>query len=297
MAEEDAEHQPVNSVNKPGTSCLGCRRRKLKCTRETESCQNCTKADLPCVYPTPEVGVKRKRGPYKKDKPARQRHLEDLVRYLEPRNSNSELDSHNDRGSSGQSASPANVGQTPPAPNERLASRPPLQTANSEDLVKDALIALTKSSVSERESRRDEGTFLSPSYAGQQGSGSGAHHPPIRRIFEYWQIYLTRCDPMTKVVHTPSFGRKLVSVLDNLENILPSTEAMLFSIYYASVSTCTARECRERFGESQQVLLSRYGRNIEAAMGDNYEMPTLEGLQALVLYLVCAEYSVGGGSC
>lgn len=45
---------------------------------------NCARADLPCVYPAPDSGVKKKRGPYKKDKPARERHLEDLVKYLEP---------------------------------------------------------------------------------------------------------------------------------------------------------------------------------------------------------------------
>ncbi|CAK4030960.1 aurofusarin cluster transcription factor aurR2-like [Lecanosticta acicola] len=285
MAEEDAERQPVN---KPGTSCLGCRRRKLKCTRETEGCQNCVKADLPCVYPTPEVGVKRKRGPYKKDKPARQRHLEDLVRYLEPKNSSSEANVQQDTGSSGQSASPANVGQTPPAPSDRPSfGRPSLHSANSEDLVKDALIALTKSSVSEHESRQDDGVFLSHNYALQQGSEFNVPHPPIRRILEYWQIFVTRVDPMTKVIHAPSFGKRLFSVIDNLGTIPSSTEAMLFSIYYAAVSSCTARECRIQFGESQATLMSRYGRNIEAALGENHEVPALEALQALVLYLIC----------
>ena len=81
-------------------------------------------------------------------------------------------------------------------------------------------------------------------------------------------------------------GKTLFTVIDDLGKIPQSLEALLFSVYYAAVSSCTAREVRQRFGERQDVLMKRYGRCIEAALGDNYEMPALESLQALVLYIV-----------
>ncbi|EME43574.1 hypothetical protein DOTSEDRAFT_54348 [Dothistroma septosporum NZE10] len=275
---------PTKSVNKPGTSCLGCRRRKLKCTREHEGCRNCTKADLPCVYPTPESGIKRKRGPYKKDKPARQRHLEDLVKYLEPKN-----DGYGSEGAaspSQQSSSDQRQSASGPSTNS-TASRPSMQIAHSEALVKDALIALTRTSVSDHEPRLDAGYLFARSQAAAGQASSTNEHPSLRRILEYWSIYESRVDPVTKVIHCPSFAKMLFGTIDKLDNISSTTEALLFSMYYAAVSTCTARETRRRFGESQDLLLRHYGQHIETALSNNYDAPTLEQLQALVLHIIC----------
>ena len=82
------------------------------------------------------------------------------------------------------------------------------------------------------------------------------------------------------------------AVIDDPGKIPQSFEALLFSMYYAAVSSCTAREVRQRFGERQDVLMKRYGRSIEAALGNNYDVPALETLQALVLYIVSGEYSL-----
>ena len=62
---------------------------------------------------------------------------------------------------------------------------------------------------------------------------------------------------------------------------------MLILRQYAAVASCTNHEARRRFGESREVLLQRYGRVIESALADNYNMPVLESLQALVIYVVC----------
>jgi hypothetical protein len=212
---------------------------------------------------------KRKRGPYKKDKPPRQRHLEDLVRYLEPRDPDAGGDEV-----AGLSSSDGN----PPA-------------VRSEDLVKDALIALTKSSASEHDTRYDDGRRASRvRHVGSGGllpAGSGEErHPSVAHIFEYWHLFVTRVDPMVKVIHCPTFAtEKLFPVLDCLGAVVPrATEMMLISIYYAALSTCTAREVRTRFGDGQDALMLRYSRLIQAAAGD--DVADFEALQALVLYMV-----------
>lgn len=279
----------LHPVNKPGTSCLGCRRRKLKCSREPDGCNNCTKSDLPCVYPAPEVGVKKKRGPYKKDKPARQRHLEDLVKYLEPKNSSPESSGHTEAGGSAAAVSPGQTYGSANAFSQSSPGRGPAQNANSEDLVKDALIALTKSSVSDQDSRLDNGAFLSQHNTQGVQPASGSHHPRVRRIFEYWHLYETRVDPLVKIFHCPTVSKALFNVIDDLSNISPSFEALLFGIYYAAISSCTAREVRQRFGERRDVLTKRYGRCVEAALGDDYDIPAMETLQALVLYIVSSD--------
>lgn len=266
---------------KPGTACLGCRRRKLKCTREQEGCSNCTKADLPCVYPAPETGVKRKRGPYKKDKPPRERHLEDLVKYLEPKAA---------QNGAGEGANPGFDDARSPSITSATSHDDGRRrkASNSEDLVKDALIALTKTSAENKESSSENGFLLPQSQLSTSApTGNLSVHPPVRQIFEYWHLYLRRVDPLLKIIHVPTFEKTLLHAIDNLQTIGRVTESLLFAIYYAAVGTCTNRECRRRFSETREILLQRYGRVIESALADNYSMPVMESLQALVTYVTC----------
>ncbi|KAI8676045.1 Fungal-trans domain-containing protein [Fusarium keratoplasticum] len=41
---------PANTTESEIPSCHGCRRRKLKCSREQPSCANCQRSNEPCVY-------------------------------------------------------------------------------------------------------------------------------------------------------------------------------------------------------------------------------------------------------
>ncbi|KAK5164642.1 uncharacterized protein LTR77_009848 [Saxophila tyrrhenica] len=269
---------------KPGTACLGCRRRKLKCTREEGGCTNCMKSHLPCVYPVPETGVKRKRGPYKKDGKARERHLEELVRYLGPKD-----DAGADRSERVNRA--ASSEEPTPSGREVLGSiqsrRDAAGHANkSEDLVKDALVALTGSHVSNNEAEDKEAYPLQRNPPSAVQPGGIAQHPTARRIFVYWNIYVTRVDPMLKIIHCPSFGKTLFTATEDLRAAGSVTESLLFAIYHAAVSTCTAREARKRFGEERSALLQRYGRVVESTLADNYGTPVLESLQALVIYII-----------
>lgn len=281
----------VSQAAKPGTACLGCRRRKLKCSREEEGCSNCLKADLPCVYPTPEVGVKRKRGPYKKDKAPRERHLEDLVKYLEPQSEGASSSSKTPAGHVGgaEQAHSFRLAQTSNTPHHNTGPEPPhRRTGNSEDLVKDALIALTKSSVNDIETRADRGKNIAESARGALSLDAGlpGYHPSARRMFEYWEIFIKRVDPLMKIIHCPSFVKNIFAAIDRPKQLSGPLETLLFSIYYAAVSTCTAKESRQKFGESRSSLLERYSKTIEENLSSNYSIPTLESLQALVLYMV-----------
>ncbi|WPB06381.1 uncharacterized protein RHO25_011038 [Cercospora beticola] len=279
-----------NTVNKPGTSCLGCRRRKLKCSREHEGCFNCLKSELPCVYPTPDLGVKRKRGPYKKDKPPRQRHLEDLVKYLEPKNEQAKALQTGDSVSPARASSSGASGTPYTAANER----PTPQSPNQQSLVQDALVALTKSAAKDEDLRKDDGGI---GLHGNNSSAAAYHyssshpHPSPARIFEYWSLFVTRVDPMVKIIHCPSFLTKIISLINNPASVSSSTKAMIFSMYYAALSTCSAQETRQKFGEGQEILFSRYGKCIMDEIRRNYEIPELEGLQALTLYIVCIRRS------
>jgi hypothetical protein len=212
------------------------------------------------------------------------------VKYLEPKAA------HNDAGGvtglgiydqEGHSPSTASAASHDGAKGYRLGSSSERKTSNSEDLVKDALIALTKSSVNNKENAVESGYIMpQPEPSTSTAAGVLGVHPPLRQIFEYWQLFTRRVDPLLKIVHCPTFEKSLLKAIDDLQAIGPVTESILFAIYYSAVGSCTNRECRKRFGESRELLLQRYGRKIESALADNYSMPVLESLQALVIYVV-----------
>ncbi|KAK3073074.1 hypothetical protein LTR53_005651 [Teratosphaeriaceae sp. CCFEE 6253] len=265
---------------KPGTACLGCRRRKLKCSREPEGCVNCSKADLPCVYALPETGVKRKRGPYNKVKQPRERHLEHLVKYLEPRGLASPIVG------GGRKYDPASRDTVTKQTVSSPGFVPPGDSGTqSENLVKDALIALTKSSVNDRESTTEHLSNAMP-VLNAQPDKAGPGFPTARRTFEYWHLFTSRVDPITKVIHCPSMMQQLVTATNHPVVSGSAAETLIYSIFYIAVSTCTANEARRRFGESRRELLHRYERVIESALADTSSMPSLENVQALVLYII-----------
>lgn len=287
-----ADHQPQqNIVNKPGTSCLGCRRRKLKCDRAEEGCHNCKKSDLPCIYPAPDTGLKRKRGPYKKDKPARERHMEDMIKYLGPKDQSTALSPTTaDTSSPGGQSSSSGYALAQAGSSGSAVPRHPGQTSNADTLVQDALVALSRSGLANERYRHDDPSISK--YVASHAAfrpATNSRHPEPRLILEYWHLFTTRVDPMTKVIHCPTFSKTLSKTIDNMDHLSPSVEAIMFSIYYSALSTCTARDARHRFGEAQDVLMLRYSQYIENIITDESVKPDLEAVQALVLYLVSCE--------
>ena len=182
---------------------------------------------------------------------------------------------------------PDNPGRDGAGAGPPTASEAGRQMGNSEDLVQDALNALTTIRPSEHEVEDNTLPVLQRKSYQPNEPGTIALHPPVRRIFEYVQLYEIRVDPMLKLIHGPTFRRQLLKATDDLQAAGPVTETLLFAIYYSAVSTCTSREAYMRFGEERSVLLQRYGRVVESMLADNYSVPALESLQALVLYVVC----------
>lgn len=273
--------------SKPGTACLCCRRRKLKCSREASGCTNCTKAELPCIYPTLETRVKRKRGPYKKkDKPAREAHLEHVVKYLSdpvarrsqdddtPKQLNRSLDEEESHSPSVRSFEKEHTALT------RLAAQEPERA--SENLVKDALVALTQTSVSNSAFLDHDNRAM---YRKTKDSYADYKAPSPKHLMDLWHLFVTRVDPVTKIVHCPTLSSRLSSFLYDQPSM--SSALLAVSIYFAAVSSCNADECLKLFGQDKASLLRNYRDVLEQDLIRSHAIPDLENIQALVLYLLC----------
>ena len=115
-------------------------------------------------------------------------------------------------------------------------------------------------------------------------------HPPANKIFELWNVFLERVDPLTKVVHGPTLQPAVHKAVLDLSSIPKSLEALLFAIYSAAVVSLKNHECEQRFGESRKALSSRYWLATRAALSRAKFIGSanLAVLQAFLIHLMSA---------
>ncbi|KAF2830842.1 hypothetical protein CC86DRAFT_367496 [Ophiobolus disseminans] len=114
-------------------------------------------------------------------------------------------------------------------------------------------------------------------------------HPRPENMHQLWDIFVENVDPLSKVVHVltlkPAFQK---AAADPSGTIPRSFEALMFAIYSTAIMSLNDDECRRRFSEPHQTLLSLYTHATAAALSRAKFMGTtsLVVLQALVLHLL-----------
>jgi hypothetical protein len=67
-------------------------------------------------------------------------------------------------------------------------------------------------------------------------------HPLPSQIPFYWQTFLENVLPLVKILHTQTMNKVIKEVQNNLDSLSPSTEALMFSIYFATITSMNAEE-------------------------------------------------------
>lgn len=80
----------------------------------------------------------------------------------------------------------------------------------------------------------------------------------------------------------------MFAVINNTKHIPPDQSALLFSIYYAAVTSLGEAMVHLIFGEARQYVLRRFQRGLELSlhMARLLNSPTIPSLQAMSIYLV-----------
>jgi hypothetical protein len=113
-------------------------------------------------------------------------------------------------------------------------------------------------------------------------------HPLPSQIPFLWQIYQENVDPVLKILHVPSMEQMMRERRACLAGISPSTEALMFSIYYAAVTSMDAEDVSRSLGTDKPFLLNQYRFAVEQALAKaNFiTEPDLTVCQAFVMFLV-----------
>ena len=62
-------------------------------------------------------------------------------------------------------------------------------------------------------------------------------HPLPSQIPYIWQVYQENVDAIIKVLHVPTMSKMIRDLRNNMDALTPSTEALMFSIYYAAITS------------------------------------------------------------
>ncbi|KAK3392758.1 fungal-specific transcription factor domain-containing protein [Podospora didyma] len=113
-------------------------------------------------------------------------------------------------------------------------------------------------------------------------------HPLPSQIPFIWQVYQENVDPILKVLHVPTVTKLIRGLRDNMDTLTPATEALMFSIYYASLTSLDEDEVRMNFGADKDDLAKKYRFALEQALAKaNFlTTPDLMVCQAFLLFLV-----------
>ncbi len=114
-------------------------------------------------------------------------------------------------------------------------------------------------------------------------------HPPPMQIYNMWQLYMENVEPLVKILHIPSMCNVITNACSNLDNLPKGTEALMFAIYLAVVTSLTPGDCRLILGEDKEAALSKYRFATEQALARAGFLNSQERvvLEAFVIFLVC----------
>ncbi|KAJ5950623.1 Transcription factor [Penicillium vulpinum] len=289
-------------------SCLRCHAHKIKCDKRSP-CNRCTRQSVTCQYPGPN---RIKRQPPKKSMANLAAQLEKLEQTIGAI-INERPTSLNGQAQGLSTSSPAPNGRSDPIPlSSQLvaADRPAHQGFFGKDgrYINEPLL----SRVLEKEQELQ-------SAIGTPSSASSPRRPPVLRgdglftkpplaqidpldlfpsrwqAVSLWQTFLSRVDPLVKVIHVPTAQSRIFAAINRPQTACADVRALLYAIFFAATTTLLSDDTQN---EVLFADLRRYQQGLEFSLyySEFLDAPTLASLQAMVIYQACFRFSNSGRS-
>ncbi|EKG15811.1 hypothetical protein MPH_07014 [Macrophomina phaseolina MS6] len=126
--------------------------------------------------------------------------------------------------------------------------------------------------------------------------------------FELFTTFIQNVDPVTRLVHKPSLGRRFAAFIRRWQNLTPSSasarssdnfddhwndeqlqnfEPLAYAIFYSALNSLRADVVLARYRKEKLALLRKYQRGLELSLqqADFLTTSSIEVLQAFIIYL------------
>ncbi len=118
-------------------------------------------------------------------------------------------------------------------------------------------------------------------------------HPAPEQIPKYWAIFKGNVDPVIKLLHIPHYENLILQASLDLDHITKPIEVLMFTIYFAAITTLSNDDCILQLGLEKPSALRKYRFAVEQALARAGFLNTQELviLQAMLLFLTCVRRS------
>ncbi|KAE9372011.1 hypothetical protein N431DRAFT_466303 [Stipitochalara longipes BDJ] len=302
-------------------SCVVCRTRKVRCDKQSP-CSNCHRANIACVFPStdrPPRWARRQASTAPAQMMQRLQNLESLVKDLSGQLEQANAAAASVAGGSSGVSSPKSSNQDRDTDSQRDALHKPfgrlvLQDSNRSryvgsgfwSRVDDELDGLGSDS---SEDEDDLSSGKSPATQELQRPPSERHaflfghnlsssapnirefHPLPSQIPFLLDIFSENVNAVSRIVHVPTVAKIVRDLRTNdLTSLTPANEALMFSIYYAAITSMDEDDVMTNFGLPKSDLNLKYRLGLELALAkadflNNFDLTLLQAF-IIFLYLV-----------
>ncbi|KAH9217960.1 fungal-specific transcription factor domain-containing protein [Leptodontidium sp. 2 PMI_412] len=299
---------PMTKHKRLERSCVLCHQRKIRCDKKSP-CRNCTRADVLCYYPEPEQSVRRAPKTTIADVSARLARLERTISAL-----------FNDP--------TTNQGVIPPAGrpvienfNSLDISTPSVESAASEEKLvqgdassryyNEALISrvleeeqeirnLIENQPDTNHSHDSPFLDIDPLLSAfhKPTTESRSNHPARQCAIQLWQAFVNNVDPLFKIFHIPTTQSVIYGAISNSENVDAGTNALLFAVYFAGVTSLSSDQVMNLLGLPKNTALNTFKQGLEQSLAaaDFLDTPNIIALQAITLFIANSSWFCFRGS-
>ncbi|GAD99309.1 C6 transcription factor, putative [Paecilomyces variotii No. 5] len=303
-------------------SCQTCNRRKVRCSR-TLPCTNCVKSNTDCVFPGPGRAPRRKKRPLKAELVSRLDSLEEKIQGLTGELSIAQnqllqrdisATEASDREQSPKKIEPPfyqhqeNYRRCSVAPSDHQKGRLVVDRESSRYITHEALVSLgdqikelqdlVESPNDRSEDSEESGglrtehihndTYFLFGYSCFAESLRG-FHPSTPQSQLLWNVYQHNVAPVIMIFHKPTLQTLIVKASTNPDALDRTSEAVVFAVYYASVTSMGSEDRQRYLGEDHRSALQRYRFATQQALARAgfLHSRSLPLLQAAVLFFTC----------
>ncbi|MCJ1293134.1 hypothetical protein MMC34_004687 [Xylographa carneopallida] len=319
----DTDYQPLASEPSPSTSDPVTSRKSATSPTSTSGInpRSCTTSGIECIFPRPGRAPRRSKKPPDSELLARLRRLEGVVQSLGKGADGEDLVSEENRHE--ESEEPLYELGQPPGCKKRDKNSDTTSGLEKEmgrlfvgdgksRYVSNSFWANLTTEVAEMhniiiDSSEEEDDYATPELNPSSSHSRQNHttfifgysstmitlrilHPSRDQIPIYWDIYKDNVDPLIRLLHRPTVERLVLNASNNLDSLDKATEALMFAIYLATVTSLNAEQCQSLLQQDKEIAVQRYRFGAEQALARAGFLETnqLMVLQAFTLFLVSA---------
>lgn len=113
-------------------------------------------------------------------------------------------------------------------------------------------------------------------------------YPPPYQAMHLWKVFVTSVDPLLKVLHIPTTQIAVYTALHQNFEAAADFHCLLFAIFFAATTALSADDVQHLLSYDKTTALGNFREGFERALekGNVFEVPTVNALQALGIFLV-----------